>query len=299
MEEEQIRQREDDEINLLDYLIVLAKRKKLIIGITLGAALITAIISFIIPPKYRAEARILPPQQSSSMAAQLLSQFGDTTGMVSGISGMLGIRNPIDLYVGMIKSRTVYDRIIDRSDLMKLYNNKYREDARDGLDGVVNVKAGKDGIIILTVDDKDPKRAADIANAFVEELKNLTKGLAVTEASQRRLFFEEQLKDAKEVLIQAEEAMKGFQERTGALKIEEQAKAIIEGIAYLKAQIAAKEVEIRVMRTYSTPNNPDLQRAEESLRGLKTELSKLEAKGGSGHDPLMPTGRMPAVGTIL
>jgi capsule polysaccharide export protein KpsE/RkpR len=92
--------------------------------------------------------------------------------------------------------------------------------------------------------------------------------------------------------------MKGFQERTGAIKIDEQAKAVIEGIAQLRAQIAAREVGLKVMRTYATPHNPDLQRAEEELRGLRVELSKLEARGG-GHnpDPLMPTGRIPGVGT--
>lgn len=108
----------------------------------------------------------------------------------------------------------------------------------------------------------------------------------------------EQLKDAKESLIKAEESMRGFQERTGAIKIDEQAKAVIEGIAQLRAQIAAKEVGLKVMRTYATPQNPDLQRTEEELRGLRAELRKLEARGSDHNpDPLMPTGRIPGVGT--
>jgi uncharacterized protein involved in exopolysaccharide biosynthesis len=134
----------------------------------------------------------------------------------------------------------------------------------------------------------------------VEELRWLNNTLAVTEAAQKRLFFEEQLKDAKESLIKAEESMKGFKERTGVVRIDEQARAVIEGIANLRAQIAAREVGLKVMRTYATPHNPDLQRAEEELRGLKVELSKLEARrGGGGHnpDPLMPIGRIPGVGT--
>jgi uncharacterized protein involved in exopolysaccharide biosynthesis len=288
----------DDEINLLDYLIILLKRKKLIIGITLGAAVITAIISFIMPPMFKAETAILPPQQSSSMASQLLSQMG-AGGLTGFVGGALGIQTPSDLYVGMLKSNTVADRIIDRFDLMKLYNSEFREDVREELiEDVLDATSDKNsGIITITIEDKDPKRAADMANAFVDELKNLNKGLAVTEAAQRRLFFEEQLKDTKTSLMKAEEAMKSFQEKTGALQVEEQAKAVIEGIANLRAQIVAKEVEIQVMKTYSTPNNPDLQMAEEAARGLKTELNKFEAKGGSGHDPLMPTGRMPGVGT--
>lgn len=118
----------------------------------------------------------------------------------------------------MLKSRSVLDRIIDRFKLMELYDVKYRVDARKALEGVLEVKSDKkSGIITISVEDKDPQRAADMANAFVEELKNLTKGLAVTEASQRRLFYEEQLKDAKESLLKAEEGMTGFQEKTGAL----------------------------------------------------------------------------------
>jgi uncharacterized protein involved in exopolysaccharide biosynthesis len=135
-----------------------------------------------------------------------------------------------------------------------------------------------------------------MANAFVEELKTMCKGLAITEAAQRRVFYEEQLKDTKESLARAESEMQSFQEKTGVLEVEAQSQAVIQGIAAVSAQIAAKEVEIKVMKTYSMASNPDLQRAEESLRSLKAELAKLEAKGGSGHDPLMPTGRMPSVG---
>lgn len=285
----------EDEINPLDYLIVLLKRKKLITGITLGAAVITAIISLIMTPIYRAETRILPPQTSSSLTGMLTQM----TGMPEIAGSALGLKSPGDLYTGMLKSRTVADRIIDRFNLMELYKADYREEARkELLEDVLGAETDKDsGIITISVDDKDPIRSAGMANAFVEELRNLTKGLAVTEAAQRRLFFEEQLKDTKMSLIQAEEDMKGFQEKTGVLQVDAQAKAVIDGIANLRAQIAAKEVQLRVMRTYATPQNPDLQRVEDELKGLKAELGKLEAKGGSGHDPIIPTGRMPELGT--
>jgi len=298
LEERQIQQ--EDEINLFDYLIVLLKRKRLIMGITFGAAIITAIISLIMPPIYRAETKILPPQQGSSMATQFLSQLGSAAGLVGGaVGGAVGIKTPNDLYIGLLKSRLVLDGVIDRFKLMELYKTKSRENARRGLADTLKARDDKkSGIITIGVEDKDPKRAADMANAFVEELKNMNKGLAVTEAGQRRLFFEEQLKDTKEALIKAEDSMEGFQERTGAIKIDEQAKAVIEGIANLRAQIAAKEVGLKVMRTYATPQNPDIQRAEEELRGMREQLGRLETRsGGHNPDPLMPTGRIPALGT--
>jgi uncharacterized protein involved in exopolysaccharide biosynthesis len=290
----------EDEINLLDYLIVLAKRKNFIIKVTLGFAVIAAIISLIMSPIYKAETKILPPSNGGSgLATQLMNQLGQL-GVLAGMGGgPLNGKTPNELYIGLLKSRTVLDRMIDRFDLMKLYGTSYRQTARTKLlDDVLVVRDDKkSGIITINVEDKDPKRAAEMANAFVEELQRLNTGLAITQASQRRLYFEEQLKAAKASLSQAEEGMKGFQEKTGALHMESQAKAVIEGIGMLRAQIASKEVELKVMRTYSTPQNPDVLRVEETLKGLRAELAKMEGKGGKGHDPLMPTGKMAQIGT--
>ena len=291
---------QEDEINLLDYLIVLAKRKNFIIKVTLGFAVIAAIISLIMSPIYKAETKILPPVNGGSgIATQLMNQLGQL-GAIAGISGVpTNGKAPSELYIGLLKSRTVLDRMVDRFDLMKLYRTSYRQNARNRLlDDVLSVRDDrKSGIITINVEDKDPKRAAEMANAFVEELQKLNTGLAITQASQRRLYFEEQLKAAKVSLTQAEEGMKSFQEKTGALHMESQAKAVLEGIGMLRAQIAAKEVELKVMRTYSTAQNPDLQRVEEALKGLRAELAKMEGRGGKGHDPLMPTGRMAEIGT--
>jgi len=287
---------EEDEINLLDLAIVLLKRKRFIIRFTLIVAVITAVISLISPSIYRAETKMLPPQSSSTgMAAQILSQLGGAAGALGGIAP---VKTSGALFIELLKSNSVLDRIIDRFDLIKLYKTKTRERARNLLLGALKAEEDKkSGLISVKFEDKDPKRAAQIANAFVEELKNVNKGLAVSEASQRRLFFEEQLQDVKVSLAKAEEDMKTFQEKTGVLQAEAQAKAVIENIALLRAQIAAKEVELRVLKTYTTQNNPDLYKAEEGLKAMRAELAKLETKGGGGHNPLMPIGRMPSVGT--
>ncbi|MGB7630958.1 MAG: GNVR domain-containing protein, partial [Candidatus Deferrimicrobium sp.] len=155
----------------------------------------------------------------------------------------------------------------------------------------------KSGIIILTVEDKDPKRAADMANAFVEELKSLKGGLAISEAGQRRMFFEDQIRQTKASLTRSEEEIKAFQQRTGMFQIDAQARAIIEGIARLRAGIAVKEVEAKVLRSFATTQNPDVQRIEEEIRALRTELEKLETSKGSGFDPIMSSGRVPEMGT--
>lgn len=286
----------EDEINLLDLLIVLVKRKGLIIGITLGTALITAIISLTMTPIYKAETKVLPPQQgSSSLASQLLGQLGGVAGLAGGSLG----KTSNDLYIALLKSRPILDNVIDRLKLMELYKAKNREDARQALISALRTQDDKkSGIVSIGIEGKDPKMAADIANTFVEELRDYNKRLALTEASQRRLFFEEQLKDVKESLIKSEESMKTFQEKTGVIRIDEQAKAVMEGIAQLRAQIAEKEVQIKVMKTYATSYNPDIQRTEEELKGLREQISKLEKTDGNGNpDVILSTDRMPSIST--
>lgn len=286
----------EDEINLLDLLIVLVKRKRLIVGITFGAALITAIISLTMTPIYKAEAKVLPPQQgSSSMTSQLLGQLGGFAGLAGGSLG----KTSNDLYIALLKSRPILDNMIDRLKLMEFYEAKSREGARKALVSALKTQDDKkSGIVSIGIEGKDPKMAADIANAFVEELRDYNKRLALTEASQKRFFFEEQLKDVKEALIKSEESMKTFQEKTGAIRIDEQAKAVMEGIAELRAQIAEKEVQTKVMKTYATPQNPDIQRFEEELKGLREQVSKLEKTDGNGNpDAILSTDRMPSIGT--
>jgi len=287
----------EKEINLLRYLIILMKRKKIVIWGTVTSGVVMIVISLLLPKIYRAEARILPPQQSSSMASgQLLGQLTGSSGL-SGLLG-LGATDQNDLYVGMLKSRTVLDYLVDSFSLIDVYSAKNKGKAREALlNNVQIVSDPKSNIVVIAVEDRDPQRAASLANGFVDGLKRLTKGLAITAASQRRLFFEDQLRETKESLSRAENEMETFQEQTGAMSIEEQAKAVIESIATLRAQAAAKEVELKVMRTYTTRRNPDVQKLEEELNGIKAELNKLEKGSGSAYDPLVPTGRMPSVGT--
>jgi tyrosine-protein kinase Etk/Wzc len=280
--------------NLIERLAVLVRYKKYVGGFTAAAAVLSIVISLLLPPIYRAETKILPPQQgSSNLAAQMINQMG---GFFPLVASSLGIKGQNETLIGILRSRTVFDRIVDRFGLVKLYDVKYREDARRQLSKVLRVASDKDNMITVDVEDRDPARAAEMANAFVDELMSVSKGLAITEAAQRRFFFEEQLKDAKAALAKSEEDMKTFQEKTGALKIDDQARAVILGIGSLRAQIAAKEVQYKVAKTYATAQNPALQRIEEELKGLKAELDKMERKGGYGPDPLMSTGRMPSVG---
>jgi tyrosine-protein kinase Etk/Wzc len=278
----------EHENDLLDLAIVLAKHKRLVLGAPLVAAVVAAIISLLLPSIYTGSTRILPPQQSASAASALLSQLsGAVAGGLAGAAGSaLGIKSPNDLYVGMLKSRTVADNLIARFDLNKLYGSELQSNTRKTLEGKTTVVAGRDGIITIEVDDKDPKRAADLANAYVDELLKLTKVLAVTEASQRRLFFERQLLQAKDNLTAAEITARQGLQKGGIAQVDAQGRSMIEVTARLRAQISVKEVQIGSMRTFAAEGNPELQRTQQELEALRRELGRVE-----GSSPMAIGGR--------
>jgi tyrosine-protein kinase Etk/Wzc len=290
--------RETTEIDLLDLLIVLARRKKLIVWATVGSAVIAAIISLLIPNRYTATATILPPQQTQSTATMLMNQLaGSGLGSLAAMAGGgLGLKNPNDLYIGMLKSHTVEDRLIQQFGFQHIYSDKRLSDTRNDLEKYSDISSGKDGMIAISFEDKDPKRAAAVANSYVDELRDLTQHLAVTEASQRRLFFEEQVQQAKDDLANAEIALKDTQQKTGMIQLDSQAKAVIEAIGTLRGQIAAKEVQLQAMRSFATDQNPDYVVAEQQLAGLQAQLGKLEKQQPSdSSDPLMATSKVPGV----
>ncbi len=192
---------QDDEINLLDLLIVLAKHKATIVKATIAAALLAVGVSLLMTNIYTASTRILPPQQSQSSASALLSQLGGLAGMAGS---SLGIKNPNDLYVAMLKSRNIMERVVQRLDLQKVYEQETLNGAMSTLGGSTVISSGKDGLITVEVSDKDPQLAANLANAFVEELDKLLQTYSLTDASQKRTFLEQQLRQTKNNLTNAE-----------------------------------------------------------------------------------------------
>ena len=278
-------------------MAILANRKNLIIRTTIAAAVVAAIISFLIPNRYTATTSLLPPQQPQSLASALAAQMGGAGACLVRLPAALGLKNPNDIYIGMLKSRVVNDALIKKFDLMKVYRDKRLSDARKDLQDATDIQNGKEGFITVAVEDKDRKRAADLANAYVGELRNLTSNLAITEAGQRRLFFEQQLGKAKDDLANAEVALKETQQKTGLIQMDSQAKAIIESVAAVRAQIAAKEVELQAMQFSATDQNPDLLLLRQQLAGLRAQAAKLENQQNSGGgDIQVPTGAVPEAG---
>lgn len=269
-------QPQDDDIagiSLVDMLLVLVKHKRIIILLPIILFVVGLSISSLSPKIYKANTKILPPQQSQSTAATMLSQLG---GLAGGAGAALGIKNPNDLYLGMLKSRAIEDKLIQRFDFKKKYEQKLFENTRLEFEANSVIASGKDGIITVEFQDRDPKIAAAVANAYIEELVILTGKFALTEASQRRMFFEKQLLQAKDKLIAAEAALNGTLERKGMISVDAQSKAVLETVARLRAGIAAKEIQLKAMQAFVTPNNNEYKRANQELISMKQELDKQE-----------------------
>ena len=284
--------------HFLEPLIVLAKHKRFMILTTGGAAIFSVVLSLLLPVYYTANTKILPPQQSGSMATAMMEQLGGIGSLVGALGGKdLGLRNANDMYVAMLKSQRVADKMIDRFKLMDAdhYHVKLREDAYKKLGALTEITARKEGIISISVDDRNPQNAADMANAFVEELEKLTQHLAVTDAGKRQIFFEREARTANDELATAEQGLKQTQEKYGMIQLEGQAKVLLESEARLRAEVASQEVQLQSMRFFATPENPDLKRAEQQLAALKTQLAIVERGQGSDStaDALM---RMPVAG---
>ena len=264
-------QEAEDEISLLDLLQTIVDNLRLLVLGPLAAGVIALGCSFLIAPTFTAKTQFLPPQQQQSAAASMLASLGALGGLAGAATGL---KSPAEQYISFLKSVSVQDALIERFELTEKYEAKLKTDARSALSGSVRIASGKDGLISVEVDDKDPKFAADLANAHVQELRNLLGRLAVTEAQQRRLFFEKQLAQTKDNLAKADLALKSSGISSSVLK--SSPAAAVEAVARLKAGISVQEVKLGAMRNYLTESSPDFKQALSELASLKSELAKAE-----------------------
>lgn len=260
----------DDEISLLDLLQVVADNLRLLILGPLAVGLAALGVSFLMTPIFTAKTQFLPPQQQQSAAASMIASLGSLGGLAGAAAGL---KNPADQYVAFLKSVSVQDALIERFKLLEYYELKTKTDARLALNGV-RIASGKDGLISVEVDDKDPKFAADLANAYPEELQRLLARLAVTEAQSRRQFFEKQLTQARDNLTKSDLALKATGVNSSALK--SSPAAAVEAVARLRAAISAQEVKIASMRGYLTDASPGMKQALTELLALREQLGKAE-----------------------
>jgi uncharacterized protein involved in exopolysaccharide biosynthesis len=283
---------DEEEINLLELLRVLARRKSVIVRICTVTVLIALCYSLALKNIYTASAKILPPQKDSGGGlSSLLSQAGGLAALAGGMGGLGG---SADLYLGVLKSRSVADAVIKRLNLQKEFKAKTIDDTRKKLESAVTFKAGKDGIITIDADSKDPQKAAQLANTFVDELGRRSVELNLSKAGTERMFLEKRLEVVKQDLRNAENDMKSFQEKYKTFKADSQATVAIEGIARLKAEIITKETQLASLRNTMTDENSDVKTLQAGISRLKSQLGSMTGSGGS--DVIPAVGNIPALG---
>lgn len=278
---------------LLDILAWVGESKWVILKVTASAAAVAAAVALALPNIYTARTSLLPASQpQGGGAAAALSALGALGGLGAG----LGAKTPDELYVALLRSDSVQRPLEEAFKLRERLEVDTYEELRKELMKVVRVNADrKSGVVTVEVDDEEPEFAARLANAYGTELSKALARLAVTEAQQRRLFFEHQLKQTKENLIQAENSLRTLQERSGIIVLDKQAEALIQSAAFVRAQIAEREVQVRVLRGSATAQNPDVLRLEAELQALRAELRRIESAGGGrpGSAVDLPVGNLP------
>jgi uncharacterized protein involved in exopolysaccharide biosynthesis len=290
-------QRSGSGITFIELMVVLARRKRIIAAATGTGMLAAAIVSLLLPIRYTSTTTIMTPREAPSLTALLTNNSQLSNASLGSLASLTGpgmlMRNPNDLYIGFLGSRPVLDAIIDQFGLMKLYHSADRTAARVTLAQRTEILSQKSGLIAISVTDSDKKRAADMAAAYITQLRSLTQSIALSEASQRVLFYEGQLKRTKDDVVQAEFAFQQVQQKSGIVQVSAQTSAMIGGLAALRAQITAKEVEVHSLRSYSTDHNPQVELAESELGSLREQMTIMEQHNPSKRPFDMGLGDIP------
>jgi uncharacterized protein involved in exopolysaccharide biosynthesis len=262
------------ELTLTDIGAALLAKWRWVIGAPLAASVVALGASYLIKPTFTARTTFMPPQQQQGAAAGALANLG----ALAGLSG--GVRNSGDQHVTFLQSRTVADRMIERFDLKNVYDEALGHDVRLKLTQKTRTTLGKkDGVITLEVDDQDPRRAADMANAYVDELRKLTSTLTLTEAQQRRAFFEGQLKQVRAKLDAAQAALQGSGVSVDSIKAEP--KAAVDALAKIRAEVTSAEVRLQMLSSSLAEGTPEVRQQAAAVSRLRSELARAGQAGQS------------------
>ncbi len=277
---------QQDEVTLLDYWRVLRKHGWMILGLALVTTVTVGLYTHFLAPKiYESTASILAPQESRGGGGSLAAALA-----ASGASQMFGNFLPTggtsrDTFIAILKSRTMAQDLMERFTLKDHYRTQGMDLAIRRLQGATNISVSREGVVSVTVEDTDPKLAADIANAYTTILDRMFAKMGTTEASKQRAFIAERLENTEKALRQGEEALRQFQERNKAIVLQEQARRSIEAAAQAKGQIAAAEVQLQVMRGFATESNPQVVQQKRQIEEMKRQLGQMQFSQGLDLPP--------------
>jgi tyrosine-protein kinase Etk/Wzc len=279
-------------IDVVALLQTLRRGKKTILRASLGAFGIATVVAFVLRPVYTSTVSFIPPSLngSNSMASSVAGQLS-----ALGAGDLLGsVKNSGDLYAGILRSRSISSRLVNRFDLMHVYREKKESQAEKvlGSNTAVSVDV-KSTIVTVEVTDKSASLAHDLANAYMDALRETDGRLALSQSSQRRLFFGQQLAKEKDDLEDAEVELKRTEEQSGLIAPTGQTEVEIRTIAETQAQIAVREVQLAALRESATEQNPDVIRLRSEIEDLEGQLSRLQNGNGRASTAAIPTSKVP------
>lgn len=285
---------EENSVDVLALLGTLNRGRRTVLFAAMGTLALATAAAFLIPAEYTSKASLIPPNTSgNSSAAALVGQLSQMSGL--GAGSLLGeVKSPSDLYVGILKSRSIAQELVKRFDLMRVYKVKKESQAEKHLAANSRFDVGtKDSIVTISVTDKNAARARDMANAYLDALRETNGRLALSESAQRRVFFSQQLAKEKDDLEDAEIALKKTEEQSGLVAPTAQTASEIQIIAQTRAEIAVREVELSALRQSATEQNPELVRLQSEITDLQSQLSRLQKGSGKGESGGIPTSKVP------
>ncbi len=255
----------------MPVLLPLVQAKWWVIGVPLVVSVLVLLHGIFSTPYFKASTRVLPPQYNQNTISRGLIAMGGESALGNSA---LNLKNPTDLFVGILRSRTILDGVIQNHDLLKHYDAKDMDTARQLLESRTDINSGKDGIVEISVEDSDPIRAAQLANAYVQELQTFSSDLAKKEGGRRSDFFNNALSKARQSLNEADEQLRRTEKRTGFTRLRGQDEAILSTARDLRSQIANKEVQLRTLLSYATDDNPDVRLLRSELGNLKQKVQE-------------------------
>jgi uncharacterized protein involved in exopolysaccharide biosynthesis len=263
------------------------EQRRFFLRVGIYAMLASTLLAFLTPPRYKAKAQLMPPEGQQGLGATLLGALSSkgAAGAFAGLAGdLLGMKNSGALFVGVLNSRTVEDRLIAEFDLLHVYHDSKMEDARDDLESHSDIAEDrKSGILSIAVTDHNPRRAAAMAQAYVSELDRLVSQLSTSSARRERIFLEGRLHEVKGDLDAAAKEFSEFASKNTALDIPAQGKAMLEAAATLQGQLIAAQSELSGLEQIYAESNVRVKSLKARVEKLNQQLQKL------GGDPANPT----------
>jgi uncharacterized protein involved in exopolysaccharide biosynthesis len=250
------------------------------VGLMLSAA-----VAFAIPKRYTTSTRLMPPDSQSNASAMMLAGMAAKAGggLESMAGDLLGLKSSGALFVGMLQSQTIEDRLVEQFELKKVYRTQLLLDTRGQLSENTGIQEDrKSGIITITVTDRSPQRAAAIANGYVDELNKAVAQLSTSSAHRERVFLEDRLQSAKRDLDDAETQLAQFSSKNSTLDIQEQGKAMLDAASNLAGQMIAAESELEGLRQIYTENNARVRELSARVADLRKELDKIGGLDNNG-----------------